>query len=254
MFNITKKIIKKILPKFVWDFLKQFVHSSVFFFSRFKDQKNNTVLIHIGKCGGSTLKKAIMQVNNDFPFDIVHIEKPFFKSKNKYIIIARGPISRVISAFNWRYKLVVESKSQKNRFRGEYDVLSKYKNLNSISEKLYNSDGKPNPDVHNEMKKIHHIKENIAFYLKDFLKKCPPENISAVLMQENLNYDLKRVFNIDAVAKVKDNSAHKKDISLSEFAKKNLKLFLSDDYEALKKLYIYGKIDKDIFSKIINQN
>ena len=127
MIKIIKKIVKKILPIEVWDFLKQSVNSTLYFLSRFKDQKNNTVLIHIGKCGGSTLKAAIMKTYNDFPFDIVHIEKPFFKSKNKYIIIARGPISRVISAFNWRYKLVVETEIQKNRFKDEHKTLVKYK-------------------------------------------------------------------------------------------------------------------------------
>ena len=252
MIKIIKKIVKAILPIEVWDFLKQSVNSTLYFLSRFKDQKNNTVLIHIGKCGGSTLKAAIMKTYNDFPFDIVHIEKPFFKSKNKYIIIARGPISRAISAFNWRYKLVVETEIQKNRFKDEHKILLKYKNLNNISEKLYNTDSKPNYDVHKEMKKIHHIKENIAYYLKDFLKKCPPKNINAVLMQENLDSDLKRVFNVNTVAKVKDNSAYKKDEFLSDLAKKNLRLFLSDDYDALKKLYNYGKIDKNTFSKIIN--
>ena len=54
------------------------------------------------------------------------------------------------------------------------------------------------------------------------------------------------------IAKVKDNSAYKKDEFLSDSAKKNLRLFLSDDYDALKKLYNYGKIDKNTFSKIIN--
>ena len=46
----------------------------------------------------------------------------------KYIIIARGPISRVISAFNWRYKLVVESKSQKNK---SYELLKLLKQVKS---------------------------------------------------------------------------------------------------------------------------
>ena len=59
----------------------------------------------------------------------------------KYIIIVRGPISRAISAFYWRYKLVVQTGEQRNRFPGEFEILQKYQTLNRIAENLYDEKG-----------------------------------------------------------------------------------------------------------------
>ncbi|MCF8028320.1 MAG: hypothetical protein K9K81_08140 [Desulfobacteraceae bacterium] len=167
------------------------------------------------------------------------------------MIIARGPISRALSAFNWRYKLVVEDKVQKDRYSGEYEVLKKYGSLNRLAESLYDPDGRPNRAVHKEIRKIHHIREDIAFYLKDFLKFCPPAQISAVLMQENLDSDMQNVLGIGKVERKKDNRGQGRCRELSETAERNLKRFFFDDYQALLRLYCYGKIDKDILIKAI---
>jgi hypothetical protein len=250
MYKLVKFLIKKILPLSIWIEVKAFVKSFLYFFNRFKKTKNNTVLIHIGKCGGSTLKKAVLGKYKEFPFDIVHIEKPIFKTKCKYIIIARGPINRAISSFNWRYKLVVEDEIDKRRFNGEYEVLTKYKTLNNIAEKLYFGDGDPNKLVHKEIKKIHHIKENISFYLSNFLKKCSPKQIQAVIMQENLNSDLKMVFDVNVIDKIKVNKENKINKQLSSKAIEHLRKYLSEDYAALELLYSYGKINKDIYAKL----
>jgi hypothetical protein len=64
-------------------------------------------LIHIGKCGGFTVETVLK--NNNYDFDSVHIQKCTFDSNKKYVIVIRNPISRFISAFYWRYKLVIKS-------------------------------------------------------------------------------------------------------------------------------------------------
>ena len=94
-------------------------------------------LIHIGKCGGTSLKKAL-KVSRRFPgIETVHIQKPVFSSKTRYIIVARDPISRCVSAFNWRYQKVIIRKTELNRFPGEAQVLEKYSTLSNLAEKLY---------------------------------------------------------------------------------------------------------------------
>ncbi len=157
----------------------------------------STVFIHIGKCGGSTIRKAVINSKKDF--FMVHIVKPVYRKDLKYIIVARGPIARLNSTFRWRYKLVVTDASQKDRFRGEYDILVKYGNLNNIAEALYYENGTPNTKVKIELLSIFHISQNIAFYLKDLLSKCHPDQIDAVLMQENLDDDILRVLIIKII-------------------------------------------------------
>lgn len=137
----------------------------------------STVLIHIGKCGGSTVRDGIKNATRNFISHEVHIKKPVYRPDLKYIIVARGPISRLISAFQWRYKLVVSDGHQRNRFEEEYDVLLKYRSLNNIAEALYHENGEPNLNTHQEIRKIHHIREDISFYLHDLLARCKPHRL-----------------------------------------------------------------------------
>lgn len=54
------------------------------------------IFVHIGKTGGSTLKRA-------FPTTwkkSIHLKKPKHKHGNSYITVVRDPIDRVISAYN----------------------------------------------------------------------------------------------------------------------------------------------------------
>ena len=209
----------------------------------------NTVLIHIGKCGGSTLRTALQQIANRFPVQIVHVEKPVYNPNHAYIIVARGPISRAISAFNWRYKLVVTDETQRDRFKGEREVLQRYGSLNTIAEALYDNDGNPNQATHNDIRKIHHLREDISFYLSELLPECQPGQITAVLMQENLNADIQRVLGVTAGEREKDNSKASAN-TLSHQAEENLRRFLAPDYEALALLHSRGLIEDTVFAAL----
>ena len=82
---------------------------------------NNLVIIHIGICGGSTVRSELRSKN--IKFSEIHIREAIYKPKNKYVIVIRNPIKRFISAFNWRYYLVCSSKKQENRFKNEKNIL-----------------------------------------------------------------------------------------------------------------------------------
>ena len=92
----------------------------------FRYNSNVLIYVHIVKCGGVTLENAI----EDSPLvkDLfasvhkVHIRKPPILKNASYAIVVRNPIDRAISAFNWRYKLVVTDELQKHRFYGEYEI------------------------------------------------------------------------------------------------------------------------------------
>lgn len=62
-----------------------------------------SVLIHVGKSGGTSLRTALKETELGAHMHVVHIRKPPIRSNLSYYIVARGPISRAISAFNWRH-------------------------------------------------------------------------------------------------------------------------------------------------------
>ena len=245
MNHLTKKILR-------WLGLYEHVQSKLKLLKLYyRLPTGSTVLIHIGKCGGRSLRDGIENAERNSDVHVVHIRKPIYREDLRYIIIARGPISRLISAFQWRYKLVVSDGGQRDRFEGEYDVLVKYGNLNNLAEALYHEDGTANTIAQKEIRRIHHIREDISFYLRELLSRCHPSQIVAVLMQENLDDDILRVFGYKNELRVHKNPASKEDMALSETSIKNLMRFFREDYEALIKLYCWGKIERKVLIEAI---
>ena len=152
---------------------------------------NNLELIHIGKCGGSSITDELR--DRKIKFTRVHIRKVAYNPNKKYVIVIRNPIKRFISAFYWRYHLVCKTRKQKNRFKNEKYFLNKYQNVDNLCNDL-----KINPDIFNS-NYVHHIKENIHFYLKDFIDKCPKNQILGVICTETLKEDMKYIFDINVL-------------------------------------------------------
>jgi hypothetical protein len=127
--------------------------------------------------------------------------------------------------------LVIIDQIQKDRFNGEKDTLIKYGTINNLAENIDNFDIDKNY--------IHHIKENINYYLEDILLKCKKENIIGVVTTENINNDMKKIFGVDV-----DVHNHKNDIKiekkLSDIGYEKLKKYLLKDYECIDKLYLMG--------------
>jgi len=191
---------------------------------------NNFEFIHIGKCGGSTVSQILRSLK--VSHNILHIQPVNFDPNKKYVILLRNPIQRFISAFNWRCKLVLYEKSQLNRFVGEKNLLEKYQNVNQLAESLFTPDGFTKDQY------IHHIHEDINFYLENFLKLCSKKNILAVITTETLDSDIKSIWN--RVGEVPQLNKNKESTYLSELGYQNLKQFLKKDYECIDKLYEMG--------------
>lgn len=205
------------------------------------DNKDSLVYIHIGKCGGVTLSNAIdnsTSLNTRFTkITKVHVFKPPVLREARYLILVRNPIARALSAFNWRYKLVVTDEEQKSRFKGEYEILRKYGTLNALAEQLY-SDGELNLEVAREFRTLHHLKEDISFYLTDLLDRISPDQVYAVMATESLDEDILSCLGVGATEKVHENASvtESEKKYLSETARVNLRKFLIEDYRALEKL------------------
>lgn len=209
---------------------------------RVRDAADTLIYVHIGKCGGASLFDAIRRssiIQSKFKsVHKVHIKKPPVFKQAKYLIIVRNPISRTLSAFNWRYKLVVEDGVQEFRFQGEIGVLKKYRTLNALAEALYTLDGKVNTVAAKDFRRIHHLKEDISFYLSDVLRDVSEDQIFAVLVTEFLNEDILDTLEVGRVERIHDNkSGNSRDRSvLSALATRNLRRFLEDDYAAVEHL------------------
>ena len=137
--------------------------------------KTQTALIRIGKCGGGSLNTALREAGIADELRIFHVQQPVFQKNMNYIILARNPLKRTISAFNWRYKLVVVTEEQRHRDLGEYEVLTQYGSINVLGEALYDDDGTPRTEAIKAMRTIGHIRMDISFYLTKLLDRCRPD-------------------------------------------------------------------------------
>ena len=205
------------------------------------DDDKQLIFVHIGKCGGLSLWKAIQNskiIRSQFLHICkIHIEKPLILKKAKYLIVIRNPIQRAISAFNWQYKLAVEDETQRQRFEGEWNVLKKYKSLNNLAEALYEDDIL-NSEVSKEFQKIHHLRENITFYLSELLSKVTAEQIFCVISNETFSEDVINHLDVTDIKKLNENRKFVDDSkkNLSQKGYNNLKKYLRDDYRCIEKL------------------
>jgi hypothetical protein len=215
-----------------------------------------TVLIHIGKCGGTTLKKAMRSTDWKGAFAAVHVRRPPVRRDLKYYILLRHPVRRALSAFNWRHRLVVEEESQRDRFPGEYEVLKKYGTMNALSERLYAADGAVDAQAHRDFRKIHHLREDIEFYLGDLLSFVAPDQIIDVLTQETLDEDILRIFNYENRRRERSNppapsGEATENSRLTPLAEQNLRKFLRRDFECVRRLHAMGKICEKSFANLM---
>jgi len=190
-------------------------------YSKLKADNKPFIFIHIGKCGGSTIANTLR--NHNIKFDRVHATRPQYQSDKKYLISLRNPVERFVSAFYWRKRLV--STQQQDRFYGEYKFFQKFKTIEDLI----------NNDITILRKNYaHHIKEDINFYLGDFVNQCDPTNVIGIVCTENLNKDIENIFDIK-VREVHINTNNNKK-ELQEKYRESLKKYLYKDYLIIEKL------------------
>ena len=203
-------------------------------------------LVHVGKCGGASLRNTLLQ--SDVAFEKwVHIHQPPIDAANRYVIVTRAPISRAMSAFNWRYHLVVETAAQPDRFPGERDILLYYKTLNALAEALYFEDGTENVLAHGNFRSIHHLGESIAFYLDPLLDGIDKNQIEGVIAQESLSTDALDILGIRVEARTHGHRSNTspEQLELSAQARRNLRRYLHRDYACMAVLQDWGLLSTE---------
>ncbi len=198
------------------------------------DCKTKFVFVHLGKTGGSSVISMLKK--HKFNFEIVHIQQVKFDPLKKYVLLIRNPIKRFVSAFNWRYFLLVDDICKKNwsfstkpATRNEILLLKKYKTPNNLAENIANFDY--------EKDYIHHINENYEFYFQEFFlshSQFSFQNIF-VMNTESLQEDFQKLFGInEQLSREKNNPNYNCVLSLK--AVENLNMFLHKDIEIYQKL------------------
>ena len=212
----------------------------------------NLHVIHVGKCGGSTITELINSCNTVTSryqhIYFSHVEGFKFFENCDYVLCLRNPIARAISAFAWRRKLVLVDShpNQVNRFSGELNVFQRYSNFAEMLELLYlESDDTLDQYVARDFNLIHHLRENIHFYLSPLENILSSSNLLGIICQETLSEDCLQLFGIHVGQTFRRYNISKSDQVgvLSPRAIKNLKRYLSDDYLSITRLWSCGLLD-----------
>lgn len=220
----------------------------------------NLHVIHVGKCGGSTVTELINSsaiVSSQYiHIHYSHVEGFKFFENCDYLLCLRNPIARAISAFAWRRKLVLVDShpNQINRFPGELNVFQRYSNFAEMLELLYlESNDILDQDVARDFNLIHHLRENIYFYLSRLENILRSSNFFGVICQETLAEDCLQLLGVRVGDTVRRYNDMKYDAigELSPRALKNLKRYLSDDYLSIARLWACGLINDQKFKSLM---
>ena len=212
----------------------------------------------MGKCGGSTIEKLLAEsllVSHKYESVIQsHVCGVTVDSSCDYLICLRNPISRAISAYEWRKKLVIADPvpNQATRFRGELDVLNAYGSFSDLASKLYQENASLNELVARDFKLVHHLRESISFYLRPLLPVLTASNVYGVICQENLSADCEKFLGIlpNGIAERKNYQRRESLSTLGEKAVVNLKRYLHDDYACLTTLWSKGILNDYQFKSL----
>lgn len=185
----------------------------------------NLQFIHIGKCGGVTIRKMLQ--SQGIPFYTSHVDpwntSALLESHFESIIPIRNPIERFCSAFYWR-KQKVKGKQEK-RFKGEMEFLEKHKDVNSLIANL--------DDLRTTY--VHHIDESFNWYLDRYIKVVTPQMLKGLVFVNSIKEDLDNIFNKD-FPDLWFNKA-RKNYKLTKKEKQKLKNYLAQDYKILDCLF-----------------
>lgn len=222
---------------------------------RLRDSERTLFLVHVGKCAGGTVAHSVLSspiVRSNFTsFIHVHVEKPPVHLKSKYLFTVRNPISRSLSAFNWRYYKVVTTGQQKNRFPGESQILEKYGSLDALAKDLFFPSGRANQRAVDDWHAIHHLKEGFLFHLEDLLPRISSSQILGIITTEFFEEDMQNVLSLtDLTTRHAGKIAHPAQSMLSEKAMKHLKKFLAPEYETISKLLALHPIEPRKFAAL----
>ena len=231
--------------------------------------------IHIGKCGGSSIRAALVSkqllkhptgyisekdynlTRSLLPLDIewIHCNRTYIDDRLSNYVCLRNPIDRFVSAFNWIYYRVTTPTYAPNLYKcyvnchPTVEDFAFYDNdVNKMAEQLYDDDGTLNEKAHaiitgppmgNQMS------WDITFYLEELVNS--EIEFVGVIAFPTLNEDTKHHLGIE-LGHFKKNQVGNK--TLSETGYRNLRRYLDTDFQCIEVLYKKGYMTEKQFNDL----
>lgn len=164
-------------------------------------------LVHVGKCGGISVVVELQA--HGFRFDHVHMRRPTYAADRRYVVLVRDPVSRFVSAFNWRKHLLgndllpgahTADAIGRLRHRAERELLAEFQDVNAFAERLTCPTGFDVSALSTLMQLIGHVPQGFSWYLDDLLAAIAPGQLAGVIATERLADDFAAMFGFRLVA------------------------------------------------------
>ncbi|MBL69653.1 MAG: hypothetical protein CMO74_14625 [Verrucomicrobiales bacterium] len=200
--------------------------------------------IHIGKCGGSTIKRTL--IDNAVKFRHIHLKRPEHEPDSKYLIALRNPVERFISAFYWRRFLLLSGQEAGGK---ELEFYKEYKDLNNLCEHLFDENSNLNPLIDSKIHQHYtcghpsHVGMGIDYYIGGITRELTPKNVFGAICTETLSQDMKRLFDVEVTRHARKNSANK--LETTQQSRFLLKKYLAKDYQCIDKLYLSNILSEE---------
>lgn len=158
-------------------------------------------LVHVGKCGGGTVASELRAAN--FRFEHFHSRRPMAAPGIRYLILARDPVARFVSAFNWRKHLCINGTLLRPQFdgplselrhRAEREFLFRFEDANSLAEQLGTQGIHEVTAASSLLALIGHVPQGFDWYLSHLLEQIKANQIAGVICTERLPDDFEHLF------------------------------------------------------------
>lgn len=186
--------------------------------------KKRLIHIHVGKCAGTSINMVLNK--NKIPFEQLHCNDADISLKkllsenddrNIYLISARDPIKRFVSAFNWdKYEKIICAKRENSLWNKIYQEFS---SVNDLVEAFLkdDKDRKNLAEVACKSSKLH-INLGLSWYIPISVVSLLPRSRTYLVRTESFYDDLAYFLSIEY--KVELNKDLPKDKDSSSFLMK----------------------------------
>ena len=240
------------------------------------NDKKHLYFIHIGKCGGSSVKSFLNK--HDISYQAVHLHKPTESNldSHQYILVnVRNPLTRYASAYNYVRNIVTQDVTQfkhgveitfnnslaphhtkhKVDFGFVYshkydDMVVAFKDANDLAESITSSDIKRKKIANDLMRdQTEHIFKGMGYYLNNGAVVDKYHEKMNVVRTENMNEDLRRFaglfdIHVESTPKRVRANSHAPHGNLTDLARQNIyNFYRNSDYLALDALIRYNLIE-----------
>lgn len=155
-------------------------------------------LIHVGKCGGGTVRMELRR--QGFPFRNFHLVAPEPVPGEGYVVLVRDPVRRLVSAFNWRrqiYSKGLRLTPPGSRQAMESEFLNRFEGIHDLAEQLGTLRGPALEVLRARTLEIGHVRKGFVWHLQGLLASASDIRILAVMAQETLAADMQAVFGVE---------------------------------------------------------